>query len=105
MEKLVGGKAVANWDQRKDVGNGEKNAKCTTSAVMLDGEISKYVYILLGVAQGCTSSPNLFKVKLYINDMIVAVEAAKQGVTVGEGTCLRMISWQYQKHQRHCRNK
>ena len=56
------------------------------SAVMLDGEISKYVDILQGVAQGCTSSPNLFRV--YINDMIliVAVEAAKQGVTVREGT-------------------
>ena len=35
-----------------------------------------------GVAQGCTLSPNLFKV--YISDMIVAVEAAKQGVTVGD---------------------
>ena len=56
--------------------------ECATSAVMLDGEISKYVDILQGAAQGCTLSPNLFKV--YINDMIVAVEAAKQGVTVGE---------------------
>ena len=38
--------------------------------------------------QGCTLlivlSPNLFQV--YINDMIVAVEAAKQGVTRGEDT-------------------
>ena len=51
---------------------------------MLDGEISKYVDILEGVAQGCTLSPNLFKV--YINDMIVAVEAAKQGVTMREDT-------------------
>ena len=60
--------------------------ECARSAVMLDGEISKYVDILQGVAQGCTSSPNLFRV--YINDMIliVAVEAAKQGVTVGEDT-------------------
>ena len=54
-----------------------------TSAVIMDGEISNYVDILLGVAQGCALSPNLFNV--YINDMIVAVEAAKQGVTVGEG--------------------
>ena len=46
--------------------------------------MSKYVDILQGVAQGCTLSPNLFKV--YINDMIVAVEAAKQGVTMGEDT-------------------
>ena len=51
---------------------------------MLDGEISNYVDILQGVAQGCTLSPNLFKV--HTNDMIVAVEAAKQGATVGEET-------------------
>ena len=52
--------------------------ECTRSAVMLDGEISKYVDNLPGVAQECTLSPNLLKV--YINDMTVAVEAAKQGV-------------------------
>ena len=66
----------------------EKTTECARSAVMLDGEISKYVDILQGVAQGCTLlivlSPNLFYV--YINDMIVAVEAAKQGVTRGEDT-------------------
>ena len=49
---------------------------------MLDGEISKCVDNLQRLAQGCTLLPNLLKV--YINDMIVAVEAAKQGVTVGE---------------------
>ena len=48
-----------------------------------------YVNILEGVAQGCTLSPNLFKV--YINDMIVAVEAAKQGVTMGEDTVPGLI--------------
>ena len=52
---------------------------CARSAVMLDGEISRYVDILQGVAQGCTLSPIFFRV--YINDMIVTVEAAKQGVT------------------------
>ena len=56
--------------------------ECARSAVMLDGEISKYVDILQGVAQGCTLSPNLLKV--YTGDMIVAVEATKQGVTLGE---------------------
>ena len=33
--------------------------------------------------------PNLFNV--YINDMIVAVEAAKQGVRVGEDTVSRLM--------------
>ena len=58
--------------------------ECTTSVVMLDGEISKYVGVLQGVVQGCTLSPNLFK--CILNGMIVAVEAAKQGVMVGEDT-------------------
>ena len=56
--------------------------ECSRSALMLDGETSKYVDILRGVARGCTLSPNLFKV--CVNGMIVAVEAAKQGVTVEE---------------------
>ena len=52
---------------------------------MLDGKIFNYQYvdILQGFAQGCTP-PNIFKI--YINDVIVAVETAKQGVTVGEDT-------------------
>ena len=48
---------------------------------MLDGDIYQHVNILQAVAQVCTLSPDLFKV--YINDMIVAVEAAKQGVMTG----------------------
>ena len=59
------------------------------SAVMLDGEISKCVDILQGVAQGCTLSLNAFKV--YMNDMIVAVEAAKRRVTVGEDTVSELM--------------
>ena len=51
---------------------------------MLDGEISKYVGIFQEVAQGRTLSPNQFKV--YTIDMIVAVETAKPGVTMGEDT-------------------
>ena len=50
----------------------------------LDGEISKYVDILQGVAHGCTVSPIMFNV--YINDLIMTVEAAKQGVTMGDDT-------------------
>ncbi|CAB1102180.1 unnamed protein product [Ectocarpus sp. CCAP 1310/34] len=48
---------------------------------MLDGEISKYVDILQGVAQGCSMSPTLFKI--YINDMIRAVEAEQIDAAVG----------------------
>ena len=50
------------------------------SAVMLDGEkISKYVDILQGVVQRCTLSPNLFKIPgIYINNLLVAVEAARR---------------------------
>ena len=69
----------------------KKVAECATSAVMLDGEISKYVDILQGVAQGCTLSPNLSKVYIYMYDMILAVEAAKQGVTMGEDTVSRLM--------------
>ena len=60
---------------------------------MLDGEISNYcllyVDILQVVAQGCTSSPNVFEV--YIHNMIIAVEAARQGVTVGEDAVSGLI--------------
>ena len=55
-----------------------------TSAVILDGEISNHVGVLLGGSQGCMVSTHLFKV--CIKHMIVAVEAAKQGVPVGEDT-------------------
>ena len=40
--------------------------ECARSAVMLDGEISTYVDILQGVAQGCTLSPNIFKIYVHI---------------------------------------
>ena len=75
----------------------------TSRAVMLDGEISKHVDILRGVAQGCTSSPNIFI--MYINDLIVAVEAAKQEVTVRENTMSGLKFADYQKHPNDCRNK
>ena len=61
-----------------------KMTECAKSVTMLDGETSKYFNILQGVTQGCTLSPTLFKV--FINDMIRAVDPAKQGVKVGEDT-------------------
>ena len=57
---------------------------------MLDGKYrSTYVDILRGVAQGCTLSPNIFNI--FINDLVVAVKAVKQGVTVGEDTVSGLI--------------
>ena len=57
--------------------------ECATKAVMLDGEISKFVDISEGVAQECSLSPDLLKV--YVSGMIVAIEAAKQGLRYGVG--------------------
>ena len=79
-------KYAENGDQRKDMWRiMKKMTGCARSVVMRDGEISKYVDVL---ARSCTGmytiSPNLLKV--YINDMIVAVEAAKQGVMMVEDT-------------------
>ena len=52
---------------------------------MLEGETSEYFYILQRVAQqGFMLSPTFFKV--FISDRIIAVEAAKQAVKVGEDT-------------------
>ena len=53
----------------------KKMTECAKSAMMLDGEVSKYFDILQGVAQGCTLSPTLFKV--FINDLILAIESAQ----------------------------
>ena len=81
--------------------------ECARSAVMLDGEISNYLDILRGVAQGFALSPYLFKA--CTNDMIVAIEAVRQGVRVGKircrDSCLRMISWECQEHPKDHRNK
>ena len=82
MAKRVVEEAVGSWIKRKDVENGEKMTECAESAMMLDGEMSRYFDILQGVAQGCTLSPTLFKV--FINDLILAIESAQQGVKVGD---------------------
>ena len=50
--------------------------------MMLGGEISKYDEILQGFAQGRTLSPILFEVT--IHDLILGIEATKQGVNMGE---------------------
>ena len=67
----------------------KKMTECARGAVMRDREISKCVDVLQGVVQGCTLSRNAFKV--YMNDMIVAVEAAKRTVTVGEDTVSELM--------------
>ena len=78
------------WEKLWEIGIREKmwsmknTTKCAKSAVMLDREVSECVDISQRVAQVCMLSPILFKI--YIDDLIVAVEATKQGVTVGEST-------------------
>ena len=52
------------------LGSEGKCGECTKSEISLDGETSKYFYILQGVAQGCTVSPTLFKVLLMMIDLI-----------------------------------
>ena len=80
MEKYVG-----NWDQRKDVENDEKcDGMCEKCCHAGRGIIQVCFDIFQRLAQGCTISPNIFKV--FINDMVVAVETAKQGVAMGEDT-------------------
>ena len=82
-------KVVRNWDQRKDAENDEiYHGICEKCCDAGRGTIQVCWY-LLGVAQGCRLSPNLSTE--YINDMIAAVEAAKEGVTVGEGKVSRLV--------------
>ena len=74
---------------------------------MLDGEISKYVDTVQGVPHVYALPPNPFKI--HVNDLRVAVEAAKQGVTVGEDTVSGFMFaddfvWGYRKHPKDCRN-
>ena len=63
--------------------------ECARRLMMLDGEISIHVQILQGLAQGCMLPRNLFKI--CIIDLIVAVEAAQQGVRVGDDTVSRLM--------------
>ncbi|CAB1121568.1 unnamed protein product [Ectocarpus sp. CCAP 1310/34] len=60
----------------------KKMTECTKSAVMLDGELSKFFDIEQGVPQGCTLFPTLFQV--FINDLLNVVEAVRKGVKVGD---------------------
>ncbi|CAB1115185.1 unnamed protein product [Ectocarpus sp. CCAP 1310/34] len=60
----------------------KKMTECTKSAVMLDGELSKFFDIEQGVPQGCTLSPTLFQV--FINDLLEVVDAVRKGVRVGD---------------------
>ena len=73
--------------QYGEIGRGKLGSAGTEyakSAIKLDGKTSKCSDILQGDAQGRTLSPTLFKV--FINDIIRVIEAAKQGVNVGEDT-------------------
>ena len=82
MEEWVSEKYVKNRDRRKEVENDEKyDRMCEKCCDAGRGNFQICFDVLQGVAQGCTVSTNLFKV--YVSDMAVAVEAAKQVVTVG----------------------
>ena len=90
METWIVGEVVGDRGQRKFMESDvivDRMYYSRSAVRMLDEEISEYVDILQGVAQGCTLSPDIFKTyQAYINDLVVAAEAAKQGVTVGEDT-------------------
>ena len=60
------------------MGNSGLRVHCEQCCEMLDGEISNYVDILQGVVQGCCTVPGITQSiqDVYINDTIVAVEAA-----------------------------
>ena len=76
----------------------KNSTECERRAVMLDEEVSNSVAILQRVAQGCTLSPINIQCTWYlvcINDVIVAVQAEKQGVTVGEYTVLGLMLVNY----------
>lgn len=73
---------MGSWNQRKEEENDERMMEYPESAMVLDKVTSKYLDILRGVAQGCTSSSTLFEV--FIHDLIIAPKAAKQEVMRGE---------------------
>ena len=90
MEEWVSEKYVKNRDRRKEVENDEKyDRMCEKCCDAGRGNFQICFDVLQGVAQGCTVSTNLFKV--YVSDMVVAVEAAKQGVTMGEDTVSGLV--------------
>ena len=77
MGKWVVEKVVGTWDKGKDVENDEKYVgMCEKCCGVGRGNIELCVAILQRVAQGCTPSPNVFKV--YINDMVVVVEQQRR---------------------------
>ena len=91
--EMDGGKNCDNRDQKNDVENDEKYyGRCEKCCDAGRGNI-EHVDILQGVAEGCTSSPNIFEVHLV--DLIVAVEAATQGDTVAEDTVSGLMCSDY----------
>ena len=67
---------------RRTMQNVTESAKSAVCDAGRPREYSNVLDILQGVARGCTLSPNLFKV--YTDDMIAAIAAANQMVTVWE---------------------
>ena len=81
---------VGNRDQRKDAENNEKYyGMCEKGCDAGWGNIQTCRYATRSCRGMYTIAQSIFKV--YINGMIVAVEAAKQGVTMGEDTVSEMM--------------
>lgn len=80
------GKDVGNRDERRDVGNDEQDdslwVQCSNVMMPVEG-MSKHVDVF-EIGQACTLSPSVLEV--FINGMIVAEKAARQGVQVGKYT-------------------
>ena len=77
------------------------------SAVMLDGEVSNYSVSNFARSRTGMHARSLDSFKVYLNDMIVTVEAATQESTVREDTVSVLMfaddSWEYQKPPKDCR--
>lgn len=78
---MGGGKTCRESGPEENVENDETDDGMCDKCSDAGRGFMEFVGGSYGAAQGCTVSPNLITV--CINNMIVAAEASKQGVTVG----------------------
>ena len=86
MEEWAVGKYVGNWDQRKDVENDEKYDGMNVREVLWcwTGNYPNMLIFYKELHRDVHYHP-IYSSYIF-NDMILAVEAPKQGVTMGEDT-------------------